>query len=538
MNEIKKVKYTFLSVKEGTPAKGYWDQALLTDILNHPLFEEVPIISAMEDGGIVIIPGSYQSDFINQINQSLSRLNWVILIVTSDEESKFPVERISHPNIITWVQYPKQGRHDHYHKLPLGYTTDTRKNLVFYEDKPLDLFFSGQVTHERRMRMYEQLEKINKGIFQAQKGFAQGMDQSAYMTAMSGAKVVPAPSGPVSPDSFRTYEALEAGAMPIADNLSPTGETGYWEYLFDSVVPFSTILDYKDLPGYVDDVLAEYPGPHNRAQAWWIKQKRDLRHAFLDQVGILTEEHVNRGYITAVIPVSPIKSHPSIQVLDETVKTIRKHLNCEIIITFDGVRAEQEDKRDSYEEAIRRALYMCNTEWDATPIIFETHEHQSGMMRKMLHEILTPILLYVEQDTPITPDMEIDWAECVNQIVSGEADIVRFHFESKIPEPHKHMIIGKVEGGFLKTCQWSQRPHLASVAYYRRIINDYFSENAKTMIEDRMHSVAHEAYLKDGIHGWQQHRIKIYHPSGGNIKRSYHLDGREGEEKYDDTYTF
>ena len=61
--------------------------------------------------------------------------------------------------------------------------------------------------------------------------------------------------------------------------------------------------------------------------------------------------------ITAVIPVSPIKSHPEIGILTETLDSIRHHLpDAEMIVTFDGVREEQEDRRGDYEEATRRTL--------------------------------------------------------------------------------------------------------------------------------------------------------------------------------------
>jgi hypothetical protein len=32
-------------------------------------------------------------------------------------------------------------------------------------------------------------------------------------------------------------------------------------------------------------------------------------------------------------------------------------------------------------------------------------------------------------------------------------------------------------------------------------------------------------------YGWESHKLWIYHPEG-SIKRSYHLDGRQGTRKY------
>lgn len=527
------IPYKFLSVKKGTPATGYWDMELINDIFKDPHFTD----KQDGKGAIVVLPGAYQGGLVKTINRQLNTLEWCILIITSDEESKFPVEQISHPNIKIYTQYPKQGRHDAYGKWPLGYTAETRQYLGIV-DKGLDFFFSGQVTHQRRKECVDSLQSIGnlKGRIVATQGFSKGLSPKDYMEHMIGARVVPCPAGPICADSFRVYEALEAGAIPIADNISQAGDYAYWEYLIGNV-PFPTINNYKDLPGYIEDQLQDWLPKANKIQAWYIKWKHDLKHKLLDDVAELTGKRYNEA-ITVVIPVSPIKSHPDTKILDETIRTIRQHLSCEIIITFDGVRPEQEARRDDYNEFIRRALFRCNTAWNAIPILFDEHMHQSGMLRETINEVKTPLLLYVEQDTPLTPDMPIPWRQLADYIMDGQSNLIRFHFESFIPKDHEHMMLGMEPNmPLMRTAQWSQRPHLASTAYYKRLLSTYFSHESKAFIEDRLHGVLHEAYLNDGEMGWQQHKVHIYHPEG-SIKRSYHLDGREGEEKYDDTQRY
>jgi hypothetical protein len=81
-----------------------------------------------------------------------------------------------------------------------------------------------------------------------------------------------------------------------------------------------------------------------------------------------------------------------------------------------------------------------------------------------------------------------------------------------------------VEEGFLKTIQWSQRPHLSLVSYYKSIVLRNVPE--KTFIEDRFHG-----YVQDRV--WEKNKLWIYYPDNGeNIKRSYHLDGRAGTKKF------
>jgi hypothetical protein len=64
------------------------------------------------------------------------------------------------------------------------------------------------------------------------------------------------------------------------------------------------------------------------------------------------------------------------------------------------------------------------------------------------------------------------------------------------------------------------------------MIYNYFHPDSKTMIKDVIHGAVIEDCRKDSIMGWYSWRLWIYHPEG-NIKRSYHLDGRGGDPKFE-----
>jgi len=528
---MNKIPFRWLSMSPDIPEKNYWDQTLIADILKDIRF--TPWTD--EKGSVVILPGAYQAEYIQEINTELNKLEWAVLLITSDEESKFPVEEIKHPNIRIYVQYPKRGRHDTYEKLPIGYTATTRQYLEFV-DKDLDFFFSGQVTNKRREACVKQLEGMPNGLLNKTAGFSQGLETSEYMGYMNRAKTAPAPAGPVSADSFRMYEAMEAGAIPIGDNISDAGDKDFWNYLLGAV-PFPELNEYKNLRLYISWNVELYPFQNNRVQAWWIKYKRDLKEKIINHVSELSGREYKKP-ITVIVPVSPIKSHPDTRILDETIISIRRQLpDAEIIITFDGVRAEEEHRRTDYEMFIRKALFKCNTEWNALPIIFEQHHHQVGMMRAIIDYIKSPTILYVEQDTPLTVVSDIDFSSCVDNILLGTANVIRFHFEAFIPKEHAHMMIGLPENGLQKTVQWSSRPHLASTIFYKKILSLCFSAGANCFIEDVLHGKLHNDYIEHGISGWNQWRVYIYHPNG-SIKRSTTTDGREGEKKFDDAQVF
>lgn len=242
---------------------------------------------------------------------------------------------------------------------------------------------------------------------------------------------------------------------------------------------------------------------------------------------------MNKNDVTIILATSILPSHPSTDIVDETIRSIRVHFPTnEIIMQIDGLRQEQNIRRDDYNEYKNRILWKCLHEYNnVLPIVFDEHSHQSTMMRKTIDEIQTPLLLYIEGDAPLTPDEPIDWQKCLDLIEYDKANTIRFHFEALIPEPHKHLMFG-IEDGFMKTSQWSQRPHLSRVSYYRDIILPF--SNEKTFIEDRFHGKVQDdclPYDSFSQKGWEIHKLWIYHPEG-NIKRSYHLDGREGTRKF------
>jgi hypothetical protein len=243
--------------------------------------------------------------------------------------------------------------------------------------------------------------------------------------------------------------------------------------------------------------------------------------------------------ITVVTPVSPIKSHPDTAILEETITSIRTLFpTAEIFLTFDGVREEQQNRRADYDEFVRRTLWLADHIWgNIVPFLFDSHEHQSGMMRHIIDKIDTTLLLYVEQDTPLVVDEPTDVNAITDFILGGYSNVVRLYHEGVMPAEHKHLMHGRTDV-FIETSQWSQRPHIASTAYYRRILNSHFTEDAKCFIEDRMYGILEEAERIDGYQGWVQHRVHIYDPGNGNMKRSYHTDGRAGEAKYDDTQVY
>lgn len=231
------------------------------------------------DGCCILIPGRYWHNQTWDISDALASYKWVLAIRTSDEEDLFDVAAVRHPNIRWWVQSPRTDRdYGDARLFGVGYPPYFNQLPPEAPRKSVPLFLSAQNTHDRRNQCFDALEPFQAGYVQQTEGFTQGLTSSAYVQLMCDARVAPAPAGPACPDTFRLYEALEAHAIPIADDLTPGYDShGYWKMLFPDA-PFPILTDYESLPGYINHALARWPANANRIAAWWMRQKRAMAH--------------------------------------------------------------------------------------------------------------------------------------------------------------------------------------------------------------------------------------------------------------------
>lgn len=589
------------SYKSEVPNDGYWDYGMFKELLNKQLWDPVDgyefelntknqaIIDHLDifnslgycltcqikiagenmsehsnshiitpnscsDGGIVVIPGRYHFDKTDEINADIACLKWVLIVIIGDEDGAFPTEKLKHPNMKVWLMLPHDGTKKNVDRyLPNGWPTGTREYLKQFtkqaDKRRNDWFFSGQITHKRRRELITYLhsiESVYKGKLIETEGFTQGLPHKEYFKEMARAKIVPCPSGAVIPDSFRLYEALEAGCLPLADNKSPNGKgEDFWHLLFgEKELPFPIVNDWSEAPlAYHIDT---YPKAANLTYAWWQQKKREMAYWLQEDIkqlsGLEPEVKTLKDKITVIMPTSYVQSHPDSSCIEETLRTIRERLpDSEIIITFDGLREEQKEGEAVYQEYIRKMLFKLNFEFkNIIPIVFKEHTHQIGMAREALNWVKTPTILYVEHDAPLCE--HIPFEELVSIIEDKHTNLIRLHHEALVLEVHKHLMLDKepieINGiPLVRTGQWSQRPHLASTEFYKRVLNQELRPEAKGMIEDGIIGKPSQALLFRGQPGWDEWRLAIYAPPG-DMKRSYHLDARGKESKFEETFKY
>jgi hypothetical protein len=227
------VPVVWLSYSEKTPARGYWDTSLLEGLFSHEVwrpfgaheFEHLTSLEGLE-GAVVVFPARSQVEFAGRLQADLQKLKWVVAMLVGDEQASFPFERLTHPNMRLWVMSPRKNR-----KYPAGtrflgsgLPPQARPLLQRYRqqatDRPIHYIFAGQVTHERRVELVAAVDawkrhaQQTRGEVYASPGFTQGLVPEIYYEKLASARVAFAPSGPHTPDTFRLFEALEAGMHP------------------------------------------------------------------------------------------------------------------------------------------------------------------------------------------------------------------------------------------------------------------------------------------------------------------------------------
>ena len=176
------------------------------------------------------------------------------------------------------------------------------------------------------------------------------------------------------------------------------------------------------------------------------------------------------------------------------------------------------------------------------PVWTPEHEHQANLMRQALEMVRTPLVLFMEHDTPLCG--EIPWGELGDVILSGQANVIRLSSEASILEPWQHLFLDTQDapqyvGGIplVRTVQWSSRPHLADADWYRRIIDTWFDPSSRIFTEEVLHGVVQHAWRTRREAGWREWRLWMYAPPG-DMKRSWHTDGRAGADKGEDGWVF
>lgn len=244
--------------------------------------------------------------------------------------------------------------------------------------------------------------------------------------------------------------------------------------------------------------------------------------------------------VSVLVCTSPTASDPDTTAIEETIvsaRTAPEMNRCLLLIGADGIRPEQRDLTTSYHAKLAELDYQ----WPVARL--PAWGHQANVMRMLLEHVTTPLVLALEHDAPLTADVAIDWSGCAETVMSGELHLIRFLHESRILPDYAHLMLqaAPTDGTrvpYIRTAQWSQRPHLAATQWYRDLIATYFGPSSRCFVEDALHGVVTYHWNEFGSEGLDRFKMGIYADPVPTLQRSYHLDGRGAGSKYEQCFAY
>jgi hypothetical protein len=279
--------------------RGNWDCGLLLSIFdkypqhfNQINSKMVPMFNTEDSRAIVIVTGCPDE---KELRQCLNNLQSGIVILTSEEDAYFDWRNAipQNPNLELWTQYYyQQNKKPIKKRLLLGAPNRIRDYKINRDlEKKYLWSFVGQVQNPSRQQCVEVLSKLDNGLLHTALAFGGevgGVEYQNYLDILCQTKYAICPPGSMCVDSFRLYEAIECGAVPITSYRSPRDpeDFNYWA----EVHPKNKVYAVKDwnilthMFGEDDNTFKEDQNFQSllRDNEWWFEYKNELENTLIN----------------------------------------------------------------------------------------------------------------------------------------------------------------------------------------------------------------------------------------------------------------
>ena len=206
---------------------------------------------------------------------------------------------------------------------PLGYRSGFHKECSSnnFAERQIPWVFVGDPKGERRRMLSEAAAWAEGATFLTKQwDDPQALSAKEYARLLSDARFAPCPFGNCSPESFRLYEALEAGTVPVVQDLgggpslllrtleqtystariSPRKaarrmknmfEDSYWIRQFGPGFPVPRVRDWIELKPVLSAINLDIAAA-DIAQ-WWLQEKIRIRKDFSDKLRTVFDHHTD-----------------------------------------------------------------------------------------------------------------------------------------------------------------------------------------------------------------------------------------------------
>ena len=260
-------------------AFGNWDNGLMAEIFNSR--QDVFIQHNTKDNpvferAIVLINGKPE---VESVRTYLEKINEAYVFLLSDEDGFFNwKDAVPERHELFTQYYTAIGKSEIKNRILLG-APNRVKDYTINTHLPKKYLWSfiGQSQNPFRQQCVEVLKTLPDGYLHVTDLFGgegeTGVTYQKYLDTLCQSKFAICPSGSMSADSFRVYEAIECGAIPITNTRCPRDkhEFNYWAEVYPSnELNYIFEWDKKLLEWILEkDYLPEH-------LLWWDRYKKQL----------------------------------------------------------------------------------------------------------------------------------------------------------------------------------------------------------------------------------------------------------------------
>ena len=262
--------------------KDYSDKWIY-EILNKIKFEVIQSERDLKNEDILIIVDSSieeKEELYTKLELICSRM---FLIHLGDESGAYDSSLIYNKFNYVWRAFCS-NRYFNNKKvscLPIGYKSGTlfKKEIV---ERKYKWAFLGTPHKSSRHDLLFQLSDIEPSFFHKTKKFNEKIiDVSEMSEILTSTKFIPCPNGFFHPETYRLYEALECGCIPIVENAYK-----YYDRLFPNN-PFIKVdrwIEAKPvIRGWGDDQIKQ---KLEECRTWWSQYKNQLQEFIINKINL------------------------------------------------------------------------------------------------------------------------------------------------------------------------------------------------------------------------------------------------------------
>jgi len=164
--------------------------------------------------------------------------------------------------------------------IPIGYKCDPVKDNINILKRNYKWSFLGTTHGSSRYDLLNKHKNITPNFINLTENFSgkKSMDTNDYYKILNNSIFAPIPHGYFHPETYRLYEALEAGCIPIIENPFQ---------FFDNFLPNNPLLSvnsWEDSSTIIKKYLENKKDIEilrNKINDWWTQHKENLKETFL-----------------------------------------------------------------------------------------------------------------------------------------------------------------------------------------------------------------------------------------------------------------